>query len=217
VSSTKKSIFDATVQITYVHKEQHRIRPVDKTDPCGMPLNTSIQSDSERVPLIPTLCTLNHSAVYSSPIIFSDAVCLSGRIIRKFSGGLMARADASASPGVWGRAWTKGARPPPPVIRALVCLQFHSRLWGTLSKAFEKYKTIRPKSTLWPMFRQSVTLSRKASKFVEQDPPLWNPCLLLVWRSTETSRFACQGTSRPGYDLTRHPFLLAFLCGTLPV
>jgi len=36
------------------------------TEPCGTPLNTSIQSDS--VPLIPTLCTLhlNHSAIQFS-------------------------------------------------------------------------------------------------------------------------------------------------------
>jgi len=94
----------------------------------------------------------------------------------------MARADASAS--LWGSGAEpelRGPGPPrPPVIRALVCLHFHSRLWGTLTKAFEKYRTIRPKSTPWPMSRQSETLSRKASKFVEEDLPLWNPCLLLV-------------------------------------
>ena len=43
----------------------------------------------------------------------------SGRIIRKFSGGPYGDRGVPAYNGVWGRAWTTGARPPPPVIRAL--------------------------------------------------------------------------------------------------
>ena len=43
-----------------------------------------------------------------------------------FQGGLMASAERKPIMGVWGRAWTKGTRPPepPPVIRALTILRY---------------------------------------------------------------------------------------------
>ena len=62
----------------------------------------------------------------SPPTVSAKSYDGSGRIIRKFSGGLMAIAERKPIMGVWGRAWTKGASPPPPRNSSTVWWLIHS-------------------------------------------------------------------------------------------